>query len=210
MDKFQTVESFAEFYEPYLKNYCFDGTVFSNIIEKQKINPDKDFIQKAIKELRKTITNIIVNSTAHQNPQEDPSIMQYVYGFVEYSKLHKNQYPNIFVGTDNNNFDKFNYPRIGAFFAQGFIKKEKGIFYFKDETFKVADRLHERISEEIKKVFGRDIKPGSIKLYVSDTLSGKNTDKNFYKNETIHLNTVKFCEAHNIPITEFFLNILND
>ena len=204
MDKFQTVESFAEFYEPYLKNYCFDGTVFSNIIEKQKINPDKDFIQKAIKELRKTITNIIVNSTAHQNPQEDPSIMQYVYGFVEYSKLHKNQVPE----QAELKFPK--YCRIGALFAQELVKKEKGFFYLKDEEFIVASDFHIKLSQEIEKVFKIKIKPTSIKPYVSDTFSGEDTNKNFYKCKNTHRKTIEFCEAHNIPITKTFRNILNN
>jgi len=102
------------------------------------------------------------------------------------------------------------YCRIGALFAQGFIKEKRGVFYFKDETFRVASDFHERLCREIKEVFNIEIIPGSIKPYISDTFNGKDTNKNFHKNKNTHRKTIEFCEAHNIPITENFRDILNN
>ncbi len=127
------------------------------------------------------------------------------------SRTKKNEHPHSFVYTDNNKFEKFEYCKIGALFAQGFIKKNGTNYYFKDEEFNTATELHERVSMEILDVFGgKKIKPSSIKPYISDTLSGTDSKKNFNKNRTIHDNVIKFCTSRNLNVTEEFRHVIKD
>jgi hypothetical protein len=125
--------------------------------------------------------------------------------FDGYLKYVKNR-----INKANKKSELPNYCFIGALFAQGFIKKDKGYFYYKDEKFRNASDLHKRISNEINKDFGIKIEATSIKPYVSDSLTGGYLPKNFYNKKTLHRNILKFCEKHDLLLTPEFKIITNN
>lgn len=90
------------------------------------------------------------------------------------------------------------YVELGSLFAKDYIKKDKGIFYFKQKPF---DKLVD-ISEYIKQsILTKKVK--YIRQYIGDTLNEKG-QKNFFKSKKMMENIIEYCKSNNIDITPEF------
>ncbi len=95
------------------------------------------------------------------------------------------------------------YCKIGALFAQNFIRCGKGInhsYYFKDMVFPNPNQLSEYIKREVLKC------EKSVYQYVSDTLNDNDAPHNFYQSVTKTKNILQYCKDEKIKvINEKFL-----
>ncbi len=92
------------------------------------------------------------------------------------------------------------YCKIGALFAQEYITKEPNkdsfgfSYFYKEKKFESVNKLAKHIQKNVLKT------DKIVRQYISDTLY-KNGIKNLYLNQTMRSNVIKYCEIHNINIT---------
>lgn len=97
------------------------------------------------------------------------------------------------------------YVKIGALFAQGFMKIEKGNqpkYIYKNKEFDSRSQLAEYLKNQVLR---SDI---AVKQYVTATLNlAENSSKtnNFYKNLTLINNTISYCEEKGIEVSADYL-----
>ena len=94
------------------------------------------------------------------------------------------------------------YPKIGALFAQGLIKKVGFNYYYKNILFESTTQLAEYIKSDILKT------PNSVKQYVNDTIMETGT-KNIYGNLNMMRKTIIYCKDNEHIITEEFTSRYN-
>ncbi len=93
------------------------------------------------------------------------------------------------------------YPKVGALFAQGFIRKEGVLYFYKDLPFVSSGKLSTYIQDEILST------KSSVRQYIDGTLSEGTAEKDFYNSFTMMKKIIEYCDSNNLSITDDFKKI---
>lgn len=168
----------------------------------------KKFTDVEIESASKAIQKQLLWKRQHKNIDSEniyfPGVFRtYLWNIERIKAINKFVGENPYSEDEVKKTDPPFYPKVGALFAQGFIKQEGFDYVYKQTKFESCRKLSEYIKNNILET------KNSINQYINDTLHSSG-EKNIYESKTMLKATLKYCKKNNIKMTQQFIEKLHN